>query len=64
MGSKGSKVQRQNQHVKRLEKKIKRFKKSGRNTAGLEKELGFMSGEDRPAFKSGREVNPKYKKSY
>ena len=64
MGSKGSKVQRQNQHVKRLEKKIKRFKKSGRNTAGLEKELGYMMGEDRPDFKTGKEVDSKYRKSY
>jgi|TARA_Y100000310_G_scaffold229121_1_gene231464 hypothetical protein len=60
----GSKSERQNQHVKRIEKKIRQFKKVGKSVFGLEKELGFMSGEDRPAFKSGREVNPKYKKSY
>jgi len=62
MGSKGSKSQRQNQHVKRLEKKIKRFKKCGRNTVGLEKELGYMMGENRPDFKTGKEVDKKYKK--
>ena len=59
----GSKSQRQNQHVKRLEKKIKKFKKRGWEIAGLEKELGFMIGEDRPSFKTGRDVDPTYKKS-
>ncbi|MAF25334.1 hypothetical protein CL634_07130 [bacterium] len=60
----GSKSQRQNQHVKRLESKIRRFKKRGKPTAGLEKELGYMLGEDRPKFKSGRETDPRLKRSY
>ena len=58
----GTKAQRQNQHVKRLEKKIKKFQAKGKNTAGLEKELGYMMGEDRPAFKTGRETDPRLKK--
>ena len=55
MGSKGSKPQRQNQHTKRLESKIRRFKKSGKSTDGLEKEA-------RPDFKTGREADPRLKK--
>ena len=62
MGSKGSKPQRQNQHTKRLESKIRRFKKSGKSTDGLEKELGYMLGEARPDFKTGREADPRLKK--
>jgi len=60
----GSKSERQNKHVKCLERKIRQFSKRGKSVSGLEKELGFMSGEDRPAFKTGKEVDPKYKKSY
>ena len=44
MGSRGSKSQRQNQHAKRIESKIKRFKRKGKSTAGLEKELGYAMG--------------------
>ncbi len=62
MGSKGSKPQRQNQHTKRLESKIRRFKKAGKSTAGLEKELGYMMGEDRPDFRTGRDADPRLKK--
>jgi hypothetical protein len=62
MGSKGSKLQRQNQHTKRLESKIRKFKKNGKNTAGLEKELGYMMGESRPEFKTGRDADPRLKK--
>ncbi len=62
MGSKGSKSQRQNQHTKRLESKIRRFKKSGKSTVGLEKELGYMMGEDRPDFRTGRDADPRLKK--
>ena len=58
----GSKSQRQNQHVRRLEAKIKRFKKHGNNTEGLEKELGYCMGDERPAFKPGREADPRFKK--
>ena len=50
----GSKVQRQHQHIKRIEKKIRKFKKKGKSIAGLEKELGYMLGEPRPEFASGR----------
>ncbi len=49
----GSKSQRQNQYVKRLEAKIRKFKKTGKSTAGLEKELGYMMGESRPGFTTG-----------
>ena len=62
MGSKGSKARRQNQHVKRLESKIRRFKKKGKLTVGLEKELGYMMGEDRPEFKTGKDADPRFKK--
>ena len=64
MGSRGSKSQRQNQHAKRIESKIKRFKRKGKSTAGLEKELGYAMGEDRPTFKTGREADPRLKRSY
>ncbi len=58
----GSKSQRQNQYVRRLEAKIKRFKKHGKNTEGLEKELGYCMGDKRPDFKTGREADPRFKK--
>ena len=58
----GSKLQRQNQHVRRLNMKIKKFKSKGKDTAGLEKELGYMSGDDRPEFKTGRDADPRLKK--
>jgi hypothetical protein len=57
----GSKSQRQNQHVKRLESKIRRWKKKGKKTDGLEKELNYCLGEDRPAFKTGRDADPRIK---
>ena len=50
----GSKKQRQNQHAKRIENKIRKFKKKGKSIEGLEKELGYMLGEPRPEFASGR----------
>ena len=37
----GSKAQRQNQHVKRLERKIRQFQAKGQSTEKLEKELGY-----------------------
>ena len=58
----GTKAQRQNQHTKRLESKIRRFKKKGKSTEGLEKELGYMMGEDRPEFKTGRDTDQRLKK--
>ena len=54
----GSKAQRQNQHVRRLNIKIRKFEKRGWSTAGLEKELGFMLGEPRPAHKTGKDARP------
>ena len=60
----GSKAERQNQYTKLLEKKIKKFKKKGKSTGGLEKELGYMLGEERPAFKTGRDADARLKKSF
>ncbi len=54
MAARGSKSQRQNQHVKKLESKIRRFKAKGKSTAGLERELGYMTGDPRPEFKTGQ----------
>jgi hypothetical protein len=59
----GSKLQRQNQHQRRLKMKIKRWKKKEKDTSGLEKELGYCTGElDRPTFRSGRDSDPRLKK--
>mgnify|MGYP001272564367 CR=1 FL=1 len=60
----GSKTDRQNRYTKSLEKKIKKFKKKGKSTGGLEKELGYMLGEERPAFKTGRDADARLKKSF
>ncbi len=53
----GSKAQRQNQHIKRLERKIKKFKAKGKSTTGLEKELGYCMGDERPAFRTGSDAS-------
>jgi hypothetical protein len=59
----GSKLQRQNQHRRRLKSKIKRWKAKEKDTTGLEKELGYSTGElDRPTFRSGRDCDPRLKK--
>jgi hypothetical protein len=58
----GNKEQRQNQHVQRLNKKIRKFTKAGKSTAGLEKELSYMLGEERAAHPSGRDVDPRLKR--
>ena len=58
----GSKSQRQNQHVKRLERKVRQYEKKGKCTKGLTKELGYAMGETRPEFKTGREADPRLKK--
>ena len=58
----GSKAQRQNQHVKRLEAKIRKFKKKGKAVASLEKELGYCMGDARPEFKTGGATDPRLKK--
>ena len=60
--SRGSKSQRQNQHVRRLNMKIKKFQAKGKDTTGLEKELGYMMGDDRPTFKTGREADIRLRK--
>ena len=59
----GTKAQRQNQHVRRLMKKIKKFEAKGKNVEGLKRELAYCLGdEERPAFKTGREADPRLKK--
>jgi hypothetical protein len=58
----GSKAQRQNQHIRRINSKIRKFKKAGKSTDGLEKELGYMLGEERPVHRTGREADPRLKK--
>ncbi len=58
----GSKAQRQNQHLKMLEGKIRKFEKKGLSTEGLEKELGYMMGEKRPAHKTGRDADARLRK--
>ena len=59
----GSKAQRQNQHLRRLMSKADRFKKAGKSTAGLEREIAFVTKDsERPAFKTGREADPRLKK--
>jgi hypothetical protein len=59
----GSKSQRQNQHVRRLTSKIRKFEKRGKSTAGLEKELGYMMGEERPKTKTGRQADERLKRA-
>lgn len=58
----GSKLQRQNQHTKRLERKIRQFQSKDKNTEKLEKELGFSQGGTRPEFRTGRDADPRVKK--
>ncbi len=61
----GSKIQRQNQHQKRLKSKIKRFEKRGWSTDGLKKELSFSTGETaRPEFKTGAAANPPKRRGF
>lgn len=59
----GSKLERQNQHQRRLKMKIKRWKRQEKDTSGLEKELGYCTGElERPTFQTGRDSDPRLKK--
>ncbi len=58
----GSKAQRQNQHIKRLERKIRQFEKKGLNTEKLQKEKGYAEKGGRPEFRTGREADPRIKK--
>ena len=57
----GSKAQRQNKHMKRLEKKIRQWNKKGKKTDGLEKELNYCLVEDRLAHQTGREADQRFK---
>ena len=59
----GSKAQRQNQHIKHLERKIRQFKAKGKSTEKLEKELGYANGGARPEFRTGRDADPRIKKN-
>ena len=48
------KLERQNQHKRKLKKKIEKFEKKGWNTDGLKKELSYCTSElDRPTFLTG-----------
>ena len=48
--------------MKKLMLKIKKFEKQGKSVDKLKKELSFAVGEkDRPAFKTGKEADPKFK---
>ena len=59
----GSKAQRQNQHVRRLLNKIARFKKKGKETSHMEKELAYCVGDkDRPSHATGQAADPRMKK--
>ena len=61
----GSKSQRQNQHARQLMAKIKRFEKQNKNAEGLKKELSYVMGEStRPDFKTGRDADPRLKRSF
>ena len=56
------KAHRQNRYTKWLEAKIRKFEKRGKSTEGLKKELGYMTGDPRPTFKTGSEASPGKKK--
>ena len=61
----GSKAQRQNQHMKRLMAKIKKFKKKNKSVENLERELSYVVGDaKRPSFKTGRDADPRLRKRY
>jgi hypothetical protein len=61
----GSKSQRQNQHMRRLMAKIRKFEKRDKNADGLKRELAYVVGDEkRPEFKTGREADPRLKKIY
>ena len=58
----GSKLQRQNQHLRRLTMKVARHEKRGLNTDGLKREIARMEGAERKAHATGRDVDPRYGK--
>jgi hypothetical protein len=61
----GSKLQRQNQHQRRLMAKIARFNKRGWKVDGLERELARSLGDEKhKAFRTGRDADPRYQKNY
>ena len=61
----GSKPQRQNQHMRKLMSKIKRHSARGLDVSKMEKELAYCVGDsERPEFKTGRDADPRLKKSY
>jgi|TARA_R110002020_G_scaffold67820_9_gene177957 hypothetical protein len=63
MGSKGSKTQRQNKYMTKLMSKIRKFDKKGKSTAGLKRELAYLTGEiERPEFKTGAAADSRGKK--
>ncbi len=65
MGSKGSKAKRQNQHMRRLMAKIKKFERQGKPVEKLKKELAYVVGDqERPEFKTGRDADARLRKRY
>ncbi len=56
-----SKASRQKKHVKRLERKVRVFTKREWDASGLQKELGYCMGDDRPVFKTGRAADKRWK---
>jgi hypothetical protein len=60
----GNKAQRKNIHIRRLNIKIRRHQARGKDTAKMEKELGYCMGQARPTFKTGAAVDPRLKKKY
>lgn len=59
----GTKAERQNQHMRRIMAKIRKFEKKGKNTDGLQKELSYCTGKvPRPEFKTGCKADPRLKK--
>jgi hypothetical protein len=59
----GSKVQRQNQYLRRLEMKRARHERRGLKTDGLDREIAFLTGDkERPKMKTGREADPRFKR--
>lgn len=59
----GSKVQRQNQYLRRLMMKRARHERRGLKTDGLDRQIAFMTGDkERPKMKTGREADPRFKR--
>ena len=58
----GNKSQRQNQHMRRLSSKIRKFASKGKDVSGLEKELEYTMGAERPPFKTGMDADIRKRK--